>query len=83
MQDTIYLMNPVHQIRLLETDEGTVPFEEWYFSLKDKVTKVRIRRRLELARSRIVKIKFICRRSLKLQSQTIDLFKTRSQLFQN
>ncbi|MGL5873898.1 MAG: type II toxin-antitoxin system RelE/ParE family toxin [Xenococcaceae cyanobacterium] len=40
-------MNPVHQIRLLETDEGTVPFKEWYFSLKDKVTKVRIRRRLD------------------------------------
>lgn len=40
-------MNPVHQIRLLETDEKTVPFEEWYFSLKDKMTKVRIRRRLD------------------------------------
>lgn len=36
-----------HQIRLLETDEGEVPFEQWYYSLKDKITKVRIRRRLD------------------------------------
>lgn len=36
-----------NQIRLLETDEGNVPFEQWYFSLKDKKTKVRIRRRLD------------------------------------
>ena len=36
-----------NQIRLLETDEGNVPFEKWYFSLKDKKTKVRIRRRLD------------------------------------
>jgi putative addiction module killer protein len=35
------------QIKLLETDEGKVPFEEWYNSLKDKVTKVKIRRRLD------------------------------------
>lgn len=35
------------QIRLLQTDEGQVPFEEWYYALKDKVTKVRIRRRLD------------------------------------
>ncbi|MGH2414570.1 MAG: type II toxin-antitoxin system RelE/ParE family toxin [Microcystaceae cyanobacterium] len=35
------------QIKLLETDEGKVPFEEWYDSLKDKVTKVKIRRRLD------------------------------------
>lgn len=35
------------QIRLLETDEGEVPFEQWYYSLKDKITKVRIRRRLD------------------------------------
>lgn len=35
------------QIKLLETDEGKVPFEEWYDSLKDKVTRVRIRRSLD------------------------------------
>lgn len=40
-------MEPSIQIKLLETDEGKVPFEEWYDSLKDKVTKVRIRRRLD------------------------------------
>lgn len=39
------------QIKLLETDEGKSLFREWYDSLKDKVTKVRVRRcldRLEL-----------------------------------
>ena len=36
-----------NQIKLLETDEGIIPFEEWYFSLKDKKTKIRIRRRLD------------------------------------
>lgn len=35
------------EIKLLETDERKVPFEEWYNSLKDKVTKVKIRRRLD------------------------------------
>ena len=35
------------EIKVLETDEGKVPFEEWYDSLKDKMTKVRIRRRLD------------------------------------
>lgn len=35
------------QIKLLETDEGYVPFEDWYDSLRDKVAKVRIRRRLD------------------------------------
>ncbi|HBK64665.1 MAG TPA: addiction module killer protein [Cyanobacteria bacterium UBA11166] len=35
------------EIKLLETDEGKVPFEDWYNSLKDKVTKVKIRRRLD------------------------------------
>jgi putative addiction module killer protein len=35
------------KIKLLETDEGKVPFKEWYDSLKDKVTKVKIRRRLD------------------------------------
>lgn len=35
------------EIKLLETDEGKIPFEEWYNSLKDKVTKVRVRRRLD------------------------------------
>lgn len=35
------------EIKVLETDEGKVPFEEWYDSLKDKVTKVRVRRRLD------------------------------------
>jgi putative component of toxin-antitoxin plasmid stabilization module len=41
------LMPSLHQIRLLETDEGDIPFEEWYFALKDKIVKVRIRRRLD------------------------------------
>lgn len=40
-------MPSLHQIRLLETDEGQVPFEKWYYSLKDKITKVRVRRRLD------------------------------------
>lgn len=40
-------MESTIQIKLLETDEGKVPFEQWYDSLKDKVTKVRIRRRLD------------------------------------
>ena len=35
------------EIKVLETDEGKVPFEEWYDSLRDKVTKVRVRRRLD------------------------------------
>lgn len=34
-------------IKVLETDEGKVPFEEWYDSLRDKVSKVRVRRRLD------------------------------------
>jgi putative addiction module killer protein len=38
--------SPIY-IKVLETDEGKVPFEEWYDSLKDKVTKVRVRRRLD------------------------------------
>ena len=40
-------MPSLHQIRLLETDEEQVPFEQWYYSLKDKITKVRVRRRLD------------------------------------
>ena len=40
-------MESTIQIKLLEPDEGKVPFEQWYDSLKDKVTKVRIRRRLD------------------------------------
>lgn len=40
-------MKPNIQIQLLETDEGKVPFEEWYNSLKDKITKVKVRRRLD------------------------------------
>ncbi|MGB5769029.1 MAG: type II toxin-antitoxin system RelE/ParE family toxin [Crocosphaera sp.] len=40
-------MESVIEIKLLETDEGKVPFEEWYNSLKDKVTKVRVRRHLD------------------------------------
>jgi putative addiction module killer protein len=40
-------MEPNIQIKLLETDKGQVPFEDWYDSLRDKVTKVRIRRRLD------------------------------------
>ena len=35
------------EIKVLETDEGKVPFEQWYDSLRDKVTKVRVRRRLD------------------------------------
>lgn len=40
-------MESTIEIKLLETDEGKVPFEEWYDSLRDKVTKVRVRRRLD------------------------------------
>ncbi|GBF86858.1 hypothetical protein AsFPU3_3931 [Aphanothece sacrum FPU3] len=40
-------MESIIEIKLLETDEGKVPFEEWYDSLRDKVTKVRVRRRLD------------------------------------
>jgi putative addiction module killer protein len=40
-------MEPSINIQLLETDEGKVPFKVWYDSLKDKVTKVRVRRRLD------------------------------------
>ena len=40
-------MSSSYQVRLLETDDGEVPFEQWYYSLKDKITKVRIRRRLD------------------------------------
>lgn len=35
------------QVKLLETDEGKIPFLEWYASLRDKVTKLRIRGRLD------------------------------------
>lgn len=35
------------QIKLLETNDGKIPFQKWYNSLKDKVTKVKIRRRLD------------------------------------
>jgi putative addiction module killer protein len=35
------------QIKLLATDEGKIPFLEWYGSLRDKVTKLRIRGRLD------------------------------------
>jgi putative addiction module killer protein len=35
------------QIKLLETDDGKVPFQDWYDSLKNKITKVRVRRRLD------------------------------------
>jgi len=35
------------QVKLLETDEGKIPFLEWYGSLRDKVTKLRIRGRLD------------------------------------
>lgn len=34
-------------IKLLETDEGKIPFFKWYDSLTDKVSKVRVRRRLD------------------------------------
>ncbi len=40
-------MESTIEIKLLETDDGKVPFEEWYDSLRDKVTKVRVRRRLD------------------------------------
>lgn len=40
-------MDPTIHVQFLETEEGKVPFEEWYSSLKDKVTRVRIRRRLD------------------------------------
>ena len=40
-------MEPRIQIKLLETDEGKIPFQDWYNSLKDKVIQVRIRRRLD------------------------------------
>lgn len=40
-------MSSSYRVRLLETDDGDMPFEQWYFSLKDKITKVRIRRRLD------------------------------------
>ncbi|MEB3189222.1 MAG: type II toxin-antitoxin system RelE/ParE family toxin [Snowella sp.] len=35
------------QIKLLETDEGKIPFQDWYSALRDKATKMRIRRRLD------------------------------------
>ena len=40
-------MKSTIEIKLLETVEGKVPFEEWYDSLRDKITKVRVRRRLD------------------------------------
>jgi putative addiction module killer protein len=40
-------MEPIINIQLLETDDGKVPFKVWYDSLKDKMTKVRVRRRLD------------------------------------
>ncbi len=39
------------EIKVLETDEGKVPFEEWYDSLKDKVTKVPTLRDLKSRRN--------------------------------
>lgn len=33
-------------LKMLETDEGNVPFEEWYEGLKDRRTRLRIRARL-------------------------------------
>jgi hypothetical protein len=30
-------MEPTIQIKILETDEGRTPFEEWYFSIGDVV----------------------------------------------
>ena len=40
-------VGPAIFVKFLETREGKVPFEEWYSSLRDKVTRVRIRRRLD------------------------------------
>lgn len=40
-------MEPTIQIKILETDEGRTPFEEWYFSIRDKTIRARIRTRLD------------------------------------
>jgi len=40
-------MDMTIQIKVLETDQGKIPFKVWYDSLKDKVTRVKIRRRLD------------------------------------
>jgi putative addiction module killer protein len=34
-------------LTLLETELGQVPFEEWYFSLRDPITRIRILNRIE------------------------------------
>jgi putative addiction module killer protein len=38
------------EITVLETEEGYSPFEEWYFSLKDKKVKARILARIDRLR---------------------------------
>ena len=43
-------MEPLIEIKILETDEGAAPFEDWYFSLRDKTTRIRIRTRLDRLR---------------------------------
>ena len=35
------------EIRLYKTDSGKEPFEDWLIKIKDKVTKARIRRRID------------------------------------
>jgi putative addiction module killer protein len=40
-------MQPAITIRILETDEGTAPFEDWYFSIRDTTTRIRVRVRLD------------------------------------
>lgn len=41
------IMEPLIEIKILETDEGRAPFEDWYFSLRDSTTRIRIRTRLD------------------------------------
>ncbi len=40
-------MEPLIQVKLLETDDRQVPFEEWYFSIRDRSTRIRIQTRLD------------------------------------
>jgi putative addiction module killer protein len=40
-------MEPLLEIKILETDDGEAPFENWYFSIRDKATRIRIRTRLD------------------------------------
>lgn len=40
-------MEPVIAIKILETDEGVAPFEDWYFSIREPMTRIRVRVRLD------------------------------------